>query len=88
MKILPLAVVVILAACATKPGVVQSPDGTFTAMRRGTGLADPTGPLRIQAQKDAEAYCQARGKPVRVLRSREIPSIGRWPEAEITFVCD
>jgi len=88
MKILILAVAVTLAGCATKPGVVQAPDGTFTAMRRGNGLADPTGPLRIQATKDAEDYCLARGKPVRILRSREIPSIGHWPEAEVSFVCE
>ena len=87
MKISTLALALALAGCATKPGISQAPDGTLTAMQRGTGLASPTGPLRIQAQKDAEAYCLAQGKPVKILRSREIPSIGQWPQAEITFVC-
>jgi len=88
IAMLLLWAVVLLTACATRPGVTTAPDGTLVAMQRGTQLADPTGPLRLQALKDANAYCAARGKPAKVLRSREIPSIGHWPEAEVTFVCE
>ncbi len=83
-----LSATIILTACATRPGVTVAPDGTLVALQRGIQLEDATGPLRLKALKDADAYCAARGKPAKVLRSREIPSIGHWPEAEVTFVCE
>jgi hypothetical protein len=88
MKTVLLAVAVTLAGCATRPGVVPASDGTLTAMRRGTELSASTGPLRLQALKDADDYCSARRKRVNVIWSREIPAISHWPEAEVSFVCE
>ena len=88
MKIALIAVAFVLAGCAAHPGVVQGSDGTLTALRRGTGLGDATGPLRIQALKDATDYCAAMNKRANVIRSREIPAIRQWPEAEVTFTCE
>lgn len=88
MKIVLIAVAVVLAGCAARPGIVQGSDGTLTALRRGSTLGDATGPLRIQALKDANDYCAATKKRAHVLRSREIPAISHWPEAEVTFTCE
>lgn len=88
MKSLLLAIVLTLTACAAGPTVVPAPDGTLTALRRGNQLGDATGPLRIQALKDADAYCAARNKRANVIRSREIAAIRHWPEAEVSFVCE
>jgi len=88
MKNVLLAVAVTVAGCAASPGVVSAPDGTLTVMRRGSYLTDATGPLRVQALKDADAYCAARKKRANVIRSREIPAISHWPEAEVSFTCE
>jgi hypothetical protein len=88
MKTVLLAFAVTLAGCATSPGVVPASDGTLTAMRRGTELSASTGPLRVQALKDADDYCSARRKRANVIHSREIPAIGHWPEAQVSFVCE
>ena len=88
MKNVLLAVAVTVAGCAAGPGVVPAPDGTLIAMRRGAYLTDATGPLRVQALKDADAYCAARKKRANVIRSREIPAISHWPEAEVSFTCE
>ena len=88
MKTLLLAVALTLVGCATSPGVVPAPDGTLTAMRRGTGLSASTGLLRLQALKDADDFCAARRTRANVIRSRELPAIGQWPEAEVSFICE
>ena len=88
MKSVLLAVAFTLAACAPSQTVVPAPDGTLIAMRRGNQLGDATGPLRIQALKDADEYCAARKKRANVIRSREIAAIRHWPEAEVSFVCE
>ncbi|MEP6679563.1 MAG: hypothetical protein ABJB78_09700 [Betaproteobacteria bacterium] len=78
----------LLAGCAAAPAVVATPDGTLVAKRKAGYLTEPTGPLRLQAMKDATDYCAARNTRVKVIRSREIPAIGHWPEAEISFTCE
>jgi len=88
MKSLPFAVALTLTACAAGPSVVPAPDGTLVVMRRGNTLGDATGPLRVQALKDADDYCAARKKRANVIRSREIAAIRHWPEAEVSFVCE
>ena len=88
MKTVLLAIAVAIAGCATGPGVVPASDGTLTAMRRGTDFGASTGPLRMQALKDADDYCSARRKRVNAIWSREIPAISHWPEAEGSFICE
>ena len=88
MRSLLLAIALTLAACAGGPGVVPAPDGTLIVNRRGNTLGDATGPLRLQALKDADEYCAARKKRANVIRSREIAAIRHWPEAEVVFVCE
>ena len=88
VKIILLALSVAAAGCAATANVVPSTDGTLTAMRRGKALYDSTAPLRLQALKDADDYCAARGKKANVIRSREIPAVGQWPEAHVSFSCD
>jgi len=77
-----------LAGCAARPGIVAAPDGTLTVMRRGADLSASTSLLKVQAMKDADAYCAARQKRANVVDSREIPSVGHWPEAQIKFTCE
>jgi hypothetical protein len=88
VKILLPAVSFAIVGCAATGNVVSSPDGTFTTMRRGDTFAASTSPLRVQALKDADAYCAARGRKANVIHAREIPAIGHWPEAEVSFTCD
>ena len=88
MKAVLLAAAVTLAGCAAFPSVSPAPDGTLIAMRRGSYLTDATGPLRLQALKDADDYCVARRKRANIIRSREIPAIRHWPEAEVSFICE
>jgi len=88
MKIALIAVAVVLSGCAARPGIVQGSDGTLIALRRGTMLGDATGPLRIEALKDANDYCATMNKRANVIRSREIPAISHWPEAQVSFTCE
>lgn len=44
--------------------------------------------LRMQALKDANAYCANQGKQFRVNNSSEMGvGDGRFPEAEVQFLC-
>jgi len=88
MKTLLLSVALALVGCATNPGVAPASDGTLTAMRRGTSFWASIGPLRLQALKDADDYCAARGMRANVIRSRELPAIRQWPEAQVSFTCE
>ena len=88
MKIALIAIAITLAACSARPGIVQGADGTFTALRRGNTLGDATGPLRVQALKDADDYCAGLKKRAKIIRSREIPAVSHWPEAEVSFTCE
>jgi hypothetical protein len=87
MKPLLLAVALTLTACDAGTRVVPAPDGTLIVMRRGNTLGDATGPLRLQALKDADEYCAARKQRANVIRSREIAAIRHWREAELPVVC-
>jgi len=88
MKLLLLVVASTLAGCAASPGIVATPDGKLSVMRRGADLSASTSLLKLQALKDADGYCAARQKKANVLDAREIPSVGHWPEAYVTFICE
>ena len=88
MRTLVLAVSLSVIGCAPTMNVVPSPDGTFTTMRRGATLAASISPLRMQALRDADDYCAARGRKANVIRAREYAAVGHWPEAEVAFTCD
>src|SRR5262245_3656233 len=88
VRIALLALSVTVIGCAATGNVATSPDGTFTAVRRGNAFTDSTSLLRLRAEQDANEYCAARGRKVNVIRSTEIPAVGHWPEADVSFTCD
>jgi hypothetical protein len=82
-----VAVALVLAGCATTTGVQPGPDGSFTITRLGNSLLATTADLKSQAMQAAATHCGATGKRVRVIYAREIPAVGSYPRAEVSFAC-
>jgi len=79
-----------VSACAVSTtGVVPQSDGVFTVTRQGSGAWVPTADLRALALSEANKFCEAKARGLKVIHTKEIPAgpFGRWPEAEIVFSC-
>ena len=79
-----------LTACAVPTtGVMPVSDGYYSVAHQGGGAWVSTQELKSTALKEAQAFCQAKGKDLKVVNVKEIPAgpMGRWPEADATFMC-
>jgi len=85
------AAILAVSACAVATtGVVPRGDDLYTVTRQGSGFWVTTDSLKVAALQEAEAYCSARKKTLKVIHSKEIPAgaLGRWPECEVLFKCE
>lgn len=85
------ALAVAASGCAVPTsGVVpaEAPD-TYTVTRQGDGAWVTTAELRAASLKEASAFCEGKGKTIRVIHTKEVPArpFGGWPEAEVVFAC-
>jgi len=81
----------LLAGCSSSSsGVIPSGIDEFTIVYTGDTGAASTGKMKIQAYKDAEAFCNSKGKQLDIL-STDIPPgpyvLGKYPQVEVKFTC-
>ena len=80
-----------LVGCAVPTtGVQPLSDGLYKVAHQGGGAWVTTDSLKLEASKEADAYCIKAGKKMRVLDVKQIPAraFGGWPEAEVLFKCE
>ena len=82
----------LLAACASNPGVVQTGPDSYTVGRQAkTGFSGGSIlKLKSQAVADAKTYCANLGKQAQVTNSTESQGpyvLGNFPRAEVDFKC-
>lgn len=91
LKIAFYSSVLMLAACAVPTtGVVPRGDDMHTITRQGEGFWVTTDTLKVEAIREAEAFCVGQKKKFKFIHSKEIPAgaFGRWPESEVLFKCE
>lgn len=91
MKRLALLVLLPVAGCAVPTtGVLPLSDGLYKVAHQGSGAWVTTDSLKVEASKEANAYCAKSGKQARVMDVKQIPAraFGGWPEAEVLFKCE
>ncbi len=86
-KLVLLLLVLILAGCAAKSGVVQFGTDTYMVSRQSvTGL----GNLKAEAFQEADEYCISQNKHISVVNTIEHPPAyiwGKFPKVEVHFMC-
>jgi hypothetical protein len=85
-----LSLLLTLAGCAVpSTGIVPRGEDLYTVTRQGNGFWVTTDSLKVAALQEADAYCVARKKALKVIHSKEIAAgaFGRWPESEVLFKC-
>ena len=94
MRRSPLILVLVtcsLAGCAVPTtGVISRGDDLYTVTRQGSGFWVTTDSLKVEALREAEAYCAQSKRKLEFIHSKEIPAgaFGRWPESEVLFKCE
>lgn len=81
----------IVAGCAVPTtGVVPRGQDLFTVTRQGEGFWVTVDSLRVEAIREADAFCTRRSKKLNVMHTKDIPAgaFGRWPESEVLFKCE
>lgn len=87
-KLLVLVLAVVISGCASTSGVVPTgPDSYMISRSAGYGHF-ATGPVLADAYKEANEFCEDKGKKLEPVHTNEIPmSFGHYPEAHIDFMC-
>jgi hypothetical protein len=89
-KIVAWTGALLLAGCASTPGVMPLGGDTYTvAHEAGTGLSGTTN-LKAAALREADAFCKGQGKALQVTdvsESKPPYLFGNYPRAEVKFRC-
>ena len=69
---------------------MSSQGGAFAVARQGNGFWVTTDSLKLEALKEAAAYCDKNNRKLKVIHTKETPAgpFGRWPESEVLFRCE
>ena len=79
-----------LLGCASNPGVGKIGDNKYMVSRQAATGFHGLGPLKIEALKEGERYCENMKKSfklVEAIDSRPPYILGNFPRTEVTFVC-
>jgi len=92
MKSLVLAGIcmLLLSACASDSGVVQTGTDTYIITKQAATGFPGLGNLKSDAMKEAYAQCSKTGRSVQVIDSEETKPpylLGNYPRVDITFRC-
>jgi hypothetical protein len=82
--------VLIMSACASNSGVVQTGTDTYLITKQAATGFPGLGNLKSDAMKEAYAQCSQTGKSVHVVESQETKRpyvLGNYPRIDITFRC-
>lgn len=76
------------AGCATQSVVPIGPD-TYLISRQGGGFWAMPSKLKVEALREANSYCDSKGKSFQVVSTNERPTggFGQFPEGEVQFMC-
>lgn len=92
MKKIQLVIIsAILSGCSVPTsGVIPRGNDIYTVTHQGEGFWVTTDQLKNAAIQEAQASCDAKGKKVNVIHTKEIQAgaLGRWPESEVLFKCE
>lgn len=90
-RAISVSLLLLVAGCAVPTtGIVPRGDELLTVTRQGSGFWVSTDSLKVEALKEADAFCRKHGKTMKFIHSKEIPAgpFGRWPESEVLFRCE
>jgi hypothetical protein len=89
-KTILLLLVLIIAGCAAKSGVVQTGADTFMVFRKAAIGFSNVKNLKSDAFQEADAYCRSQSKQISIISTIESPPaylLGKSPTFEIQFMC-
>lgn len=90
MRLLFGIAAIALTGCATQTGVITTGQNAYMVLNQGNGFWASPSTLTAAATKEAAAYCEAKGKVVEILTTREAGAgirPGAYPEGEVRFSC-
>lgn len=90
MKPVYLALVVLLAGCASNSGIIPIGKDTYMVSRQAATGFSGSGTLKAEAFQEANGYCLAQGKNLQVVNTNEATPpfvFGNFPKAEVQFMC-
>jgi hypothetical protein len=88
MKIAVLAVVLVLAGCASSTGVVPAGKDQFMISREDNGPAASLGTIKAKVFQEAGTFCSGQGKAMQIIKETDVPrSFGQFPQTSLQFTC-
>lgn len=83
-----LACTIMIAGCASNPGIVPAGGDMYRLARSAYGLGASQSDVMSSIMKEASDYCTASSKRFDVVSSDSKPGWpGHFPEAELIFKC-
>lgn len=85
-----VAAAIVLAGCASAPPIVPTGPGAYLVSRQAATGFSGMGDLKVEAIRDAGAYCTGMGKSLTVTGTQESQPpfmLGNYPRVEVRFTC-
>jgi hypothetical protein len=90
MKKVIFLLVIAVAGCATKTGVISTSQDNFMILKQGSGFWVSPSTIVAEVTQEAGQHCAYKGKVLEILNIRKEDTgfrPGAFPEAEIHFKC-
>ena len=89
MKIDILILVLFIAGCSTRSGIIPvGSDELYVSVRAPQVSFGPPVSQKIEVYKTANAHCESQGKKMEVIKMEEVNQVfGRHGSAGLTFKC-
>ena len=85
-----LLLCLLVAGCASNSGVVPIGKDTYMVSRQAATGFSGSGTLKADAFREANEFCESKGKFMQVLRTDEAKPpyvLANFPKAEVQFMC-
>lgn len=89
MKKAMLLAALLLTGCATNSGIIQDGKESYIVIVSGGNRFTAAGDLKIDAYKEANAYCMKQEKQLETIFEREVQAgvLANSSEVELKFKC-
>jgi hypothetical protein len=89
MKIILLLMGIFLSGCASHSGVISDGKDSYIVILSGEGGYTSAGALKIDAYKEANAYCKKRKRQLETISENIIRAglLSRFSEVDLKFRC-
>lgn len=80
----------LLAGCASNPGVAPYGENTFLVTRQAATAFSGNGGLKVDALREAETFCRERRQALQVVEVNESQGpymLGKYPRVDVRFSC-